>query len=294
MADEINHIQRVDGTLLLVFRELLRHRRARDAAQALGMSPSAISHALTRLRTIFDDPLFVRRAHGLEPTVRAIELQPRLERLIAAVSDLMVRNGGLDAGRRDRRFRFAAPDFVLALIAAPLLEILNETSPRTSFEARQLGGAEPMAAVAAGELDFAIGPFPHVPAPLVRERLYEDLPCVVARQGNPGVAEKLRDDEVIRFDRYWSAGSSQDFAEAGAMTPWFAAILVVSLTDQVAVCPARTAARLKEVMPLQITDPPFRKAPIEVFSVRGPADDPALAWFLEMLKRAAEAPKPAS
>jgi len=39
-------------------------------------SALAISHALTRLRDLFGDPLFIRRSHGLEPTQRAIELGP--------------------------------------------------------------------------------------------------------------------------------------------------------------------------------------------------------------------------
>jgi DNA-binding transcriptional LysR family regulator len=72
MSDfDLNQIRRLDGGLLLVFRELLRTRRAGAVAERLGLSPSAISHALNRLRDLFDDPLFIRRPHGFEPTRRA-------------------------------------------------------------------------------------------------------------------------------------------------------------------------------------------------------------------------------
>jgi DNA-binding transcriptional LysR family regulator len=58
-------IKQLDGSLLLVLRELLRQRRVTLAAQRLGLSQSAVSHALARLRELFDDPLFVRKAYGL-------------------------------------------------------------------------------------------------------------------------------------------------------------------------------------------------------------------------------------
>lgn len=77
-----NDIRRLDGGLLLIFRELLLQRRATSVAEKLGLSQSAISHALKRLRDIFNDPLFIRRPHGLEPTKRAIELGPQVETLI--------------------------------------------------------------------------------------------------------------------------------------------------------------------------------------------------------------------
>ena len=83
MSDfDLNQIRRLDGGLLLVFRELLRTRRASTVAERLGLSPSAISHALTRLRDLFNDQLFVRRPHGFEPTRRALELGPKIEALI--------------------------------------------------------------------------------------------------------------------------------------------------------------------------------------------------------------------
>ena len=72
MSDiDTNKLRRLDGGLLLVFRELLRTGRASRVAESLGLSQPAISHALARLRDLFADPLFVRRPHGFEPTLRA-------------------------------------------------------------------------------------------------------------------------------------------------------------------------------------------------------------------------------
>src|SRR5476651_79304 len=75
-------IRQLDFTLILVFQSLLRHRQATAAARDLGLSPSAISHALARLRRVFSDPLFRRLPHGLEPTRHALALSSRIDVLL--------------------------------------------------------------------------------------------------------------------------------------------------------------------------------------------------------------------
>ena len=91
-------IRKLDGGLLLIFRELLARRRASAVANQLGLSPSAVSHALARLRDVFGDPLFIRRSHGLEPTQRAIELGPRIEGLIEAIGQTVGGERAFDPG----------------------------------------------------------------------------------------------------------------------------------------------------------------------------------------------------
>src|SRR5471032_1669569 len=89
-------IRRIDGGLLLVFRELCRRRRTTAVAAHLGLSQSAVSHALARLRDLFGDPLFLRRPHGLEPTGRALELAPRIDALIDLMGPALRPDPGFD------------------------------------------------------------------------------------------------------------------------------------------------------------------------------------------------------
>src|SRR5882724_6567025 len=106
MSDiDLNDIRRLDGNLLLVFRELSRTRRTTEAARRLGITQSTVSHALARLRDLFADPLFVRRSHGLEPTRRALELAPRVDALIDMAGAVIGREGRFDPARSERRFR---------------------------------------------------------------------------------------------------------------------------------------------------------------------------------------------
>src|ERR1700679_3240999 len=109
-------IRKLDGGLLLIFRELMARRRASDVARHLGLSPSGISHALGRLRALFGEPLFIRRSHGLEPTQRAMELGPRVEALIEMIGATISTEGGFDPTRSRRRFRIACPEYIATQI----------------------------------------------------------------------------------------------------------------------------------------------------------------------------------
>src|SRR5579871_3551373 len=116
--DEFDQLQirKLDGGLLLVFRELLARRQASAVARHLGLSPSSISHALTRLRDLFGDPLFIRRSHGLEPTRRALELSPRIEALVEAIGQSVSGEPAFDPAVSRRRFRIACADPIESLI----------------------------------------------------------------------------------------------------------------------------------------------------------------------------------
>ena len=66
------HIRRLDLTLLVVFEMLLKKRNMSAVAAEMGLTQSAVSHAVGRLRSVFDDPLFVRKggrrgAYGPRP-----------------------------------------------------------------------------------------------------------------------------------------------------------------------------------------------------------------------------------
>lgn len=77
--DELK-LRRLDLGLLLVFQEIFRKRRAASAAERLGLTQPAISHALGRLRDVTGDPLFVRRPGGMLPTALAVDSRRRSTR----------------------------------------------------------------------------------------------------------------------------------------------------------------------------------------------------------------------
>ena len=123
-------IRQLDGSLLLVLRELLRQRRTTLVAKRLGLSQSAVSHALSRLRELFGDPLFVRQPHGLAPTRHALALAPQIDALLESMRGALGLADAFDPGSSERGFRIGAPDHLATLIAPPCCARSAVTRPR--------------------------------------------------------------------------------------------------------------------------------------------------------------------
>lgn len=78
-------LARADLNLLVVFEALFADRHVGRAAKRLCLSQSATSHALGRLRELFNDPLFVRNPRGIEPTPRGRELAQPIADALAQI-----------------------------------------------------------------------------------------------------------------------------------------------------------------------------------------------------------------
>ncbi|RZJ79979.1 MAG: LysR family transcriptional regulator, partial [Brevundimonas sp.] len=79
----------IDLNLLRVFDALLEEGSATRAGSRLGLTQSAVSHALTRLRHHFDDPLFIRGPSGMTPTARALEIGPGVHTALAQLQNAL-------------------------------------------------------------------------------------------------------------------------------------------------------------------------------------------------------------
>jgi DNA-binding transcriptional LysR family regulator len=296
------NIRRLDGTLLLVFRELMRQRRATVAATRLGLSQSGVSHALARLRDVFGDPLFLRRPHGLEPTRRALELAPRIEGLIALAQEAVGGEARFDPMRSTRQFHIGGAEFLIPLIAGPLLRAFETEAPHASVVFRFLIGEGALQALHRGEIDIAVGAFNSTPDTVRREPLMRDHYAVVVRKGHP-VLRKDMDVKAfcelthVMVSPGGDAAGLADVALAAlgarrrvvAVVPRFlTAFAVVAATDAALLAPRPLALRYAEALGLDVIAPPFEAPTLEVAALRrgdAPAD-PGSVWLLEQVRSA--------
>lgn len=248
-------IRRLDFTLLLVMNGLLRHRRTTIVAGELGLSQSAISYALARLRSIFADDLFVRRPHGLAPTRRAMELGPRIEALLLQAQEALGLNDSFEAATTTRAFRIAALDYVAALLGPPLLRLFERDAPNGRFALRVLRGPEALEGLRREEVDLAIGQFLRPLDGYQATPLFVDRYCVVASAGNArfrdGVTEALFEASghvLISVEGDFRSPTDQAVQDLGltrhftATAPTFLiAFAIVAGSDAVCVAPRRLA-----------------------------------------------------
>jgi DNA-binding transcriptional LysR family regulator len=290
---DISHIRQIDGTLLLVFQELLRERRATAAAARLGLTQSGISHALNRLRLLFGDELFLRRPHGLEPTARALELGPRIEALVGLANETLAGTSRFEPAASQRQFRIGGPDFMTALIAPQLVQRIKREAPGASVSfVLALGGAA-LDLVRRGEIDIAIGRLRKPLPPLEQVRLFRDTYAVAGRAGHPALKRKLTERSYSALPQVFVATTVREpppRENTYAVVPHFmAAFAIVAHTDAVVVAPRPLAERYAKAFGLSVVVTPVAVPVLDISMVRrmGAMPDTATAWLAQVVREVA-------
>ena len=182
---------RLDAGLLLVFEEVLRTGNLLRASERLQLTPSAVSHAIARLRDIFGDPLFLRRAQGVVATPRALELREPIGRALGALRGALADEGGLRPASIDRLFQIIALDALIVRFAPKLLARLTQEAPLARLAFRSLGREETLKAVREARADLALGVFEAPGSGMTTVGLGRESFAVVARKGHPLLRDGL-------------------------------------------------------------------------------------------------------
>lgn len=296
----VTQIRRLDFTLLLVLHGVLQHGRTTVVADELGLSQSAISHALRRLRDVFGEPLFIRRPHGLEPTPRARALAPQIEALIRGAEAALGREA-FDPAASARSFRIGATDYLAQLLSPPLLEAFAHSAPRARFAMHVVRGADALAALRRHEIDIAIGRFARATTGLQARPLFTDQFCVVARASNRAVPARLTKAQFEKLGHVtisvtgdFRSITDEDVRALGlarrvvATAPTFStAFAIVSRTDAIAIAPSRLAARFARAFRLKTAALPRPLGPLKIAAITRPTRDDGVDWLAARLTDAA-------
>lgn len=293
-------VRRLDPGLLLIFLETYRTGKLSLAGERLGLTPSAVSHALTRLRDIFDDDLFRRLPHGVQPTRRAHALAPLVASALEGLRELIQPLKPFDATTTDRRFRLSALDSGASLLLPDLLSQALRQAPGATITTRAIPREDALAALAGDKLDLAIGYF-WKPAPGIQTQvlLQEDYAVVWNGRGDP--PDTL--DAYVRATHLLVSSDGEptgivDLAlrrlgrkrRVAATAPnFFAALATAAGTDLIVTLPRRFADRWAETFGLQSLVPPLAIRPFNIAMAwsRDAEADEGLAWLRARLVQVA-------
>lgn len=175
----------IDLNLIPALDALLSEGSVTGAARRLGLSSSAMSRTLARLRSTTKDPLLVRAGRGLVPTPRAVALRDRVHALAREAREVLSpQDERLDLATLERTFTIRANEGFVELFSAPLVSAVIEAAPhaRLHFTPKPAKEAGPLRE---GEVDLEIGVLGAF-APEVRTRLlFRDRFLGAARTGHP-------------------------------------------------------------------------------------------------------------
>lgn len=188
------HLKEVDANLLVTLDALLVDASVTRAAERLGRSASAISHALAKLREIFNDELFVRAGQRLVPTAKALELAPTVHVILAGMESLLRPDKPFDPSLSVREFAAASGEAGELILVEPLRQRLQSLAPSVHVNWTPSRRDENIDALRNARSHFVIDiEEAAVSAPDVRvAKLFDDTLATLARPGNPLAGRKPR------------------------------------------------------------------------------------------------------
>ena len=298
------HLSQLDLNLLVQLDALLTEAHVTRAAQRAGVTQSAMSRALSRLRELLGDPLLVRTGRGMVLTQRARALAAPLARALADLEAVVLDRPSFDPATSTRTFTLATADYNEAVLLPPLLARLRREAPGVDVAAIN-HGENPWATLEDDAIDAAIGPRRGKAPALVWKLLFRDDFVVLLRRGHP----ILRRRGALTLDRFLSLpqvsiapggrpGSAADDALArigkrrrvALRVPNFlVAPLVVASSDLIGLFPARLARTQAAALALEVRPPPLELTGFDIHLAWHERfrHDAGHAWFRRVLAEVA-------
>ena len=272
----------------------LRERHVTRAAKRLGVTQSAASQRLAKLRAHFDDPLLVPGTRGLVLTPRADAMKEPLGRALAELRAALSAGEPFDASRSTRRFVLLGNDLFEAVGMPLVMRMLASDAPAITVHAER-AERDFARRLEDGSADVAFVPNFAVPESLQRLALPDQRFVVLLRNGHPRAKRRLSLAAYLSLSHLLIApqgfpGSIVDDALAAlgkqrrvvARIQHFAsAPFVVAQSDLALTCPATVATVAREHFALSVLEPPL-ELPIDRTSMVWHARsnlDPSHAWF---------------
>lgn len=289
----------LDLNLLIVLDRLGIEGSVSKTAVALGVSQSAVSNSLRRLRAHFDDELFAPVGGRMRPTALAESLLARVRVIREELDDLAESRATFTPSTSTRMFSIIASDYVYSLLLTRLIQRVRQLAPNIRVRTMPIGERTPEF-MRQGRADFLITPtqllvddHPSVP-------LFDDGYVCIAWSGNRKIGDQLTLAQYLTLDHVCTAmGGAHvvhlqgDVVEASGMdrrivayAPNFMAVADTILeTDMIATVHARAAMMQARHLPLRIFPMPLpsRRFTESLQWHRRKSDDPGLVWMRQLI-----------
>ena len=187
-----------DLNLLRIFDALFQHGSVNAAASEIGVSPSAISHALGRLRDTFDDELFVKGPGGMAPTARAAEIADRVAEVLNQVRTVLGPAEFVPASA-ERHFKVSCNHYVGWLLMPRVVSHLREQAHGAVLTVECEYGRGIADELDAGVVDLVVGTFGQIPERFESEVLFSDEWTWVLRADHPALETELTTERILQL-----------------------------------------------------------------------------------------------
>jgi len=193
-------LQNLDLNLLKVLDALMDERSVTRAAHRLGRSQPAVSNALSRLRHLLRDDLFVREPGGLVLTPRAERLRQPVRNLIGLAESCFFEQDAFDPASAAGVFRIAMPDRLSVPVSPLLLERLSRLAPNITLHVRTADRSQAVQLLAEDKVEMALGRLDDLPGFLASQNLLEEAFYCLLRRDHPALGRTGRLSRTALFE----------------------------------------------------------------------------------------------
>ena len=292
----------LDLNLLIALEALLEEASVGRAAERVGLSQPAMSHALKRLRNLVRDPLLVRVGPEMHLTPRAAALRHPLRDILARTRELLS-DQPFDPKRSARTFRMFVSDNATDLLLPVLLNRLRRDAPNISISMQALSSLD--SSELAKTLDVVVACEPSRFKGFYQRRLFTDRDACALRRGHPLAKGRMRTEDFLSARHVAVVG--RQYAEDPVDTwlrqegherhvtltvpQYLQALHVVAHSDLVAVIPERLIRAYAAPLELEAVAIPLDAGTFDEFLLhpRPTHADAACVWFRGVLVEIARA-----
>jgi DNA-binding transcriptional LysR family regulator len=297
------NLRALDLNLLTVMEAIYEMRNITAAAERLGITQSAASHALGRLRDALRDDLFVRSSEGLVPTASAQTLYPAVRDALDTIREAVSGKATFDPARSRRSFRIAIPHVMGPFIGLQLEAHVSAVAPSVelSFDTRTLP-FDLLSDIEEGRTDVAIDWMPASEGVFVNQHLFDDGLILIARRDHPRItatptAAALDRERFVALHMRPSMASAPDalrrllassnLKAAFRVSEFLEIPAVVASTDLLGIMPMSIAHQLRSIELLRLLPLPLDQAavPIVLAWHGGRRRDPGHAWLRRVVRQ---------
>jgi DNA-binding transcriptional LysR family regulator len=294
----------IDLNLLVALRALLATRNVTRAGRRVGLSPSAMSHALARLREALADPLLVRAGRQMLPTPRALALQEPLDSALGALEHLLVPQLEFSPRALERGFSIATTEHAQSVLLRHADAILRAEGPAANLYFQSLP-PDTFGRLREGTLDLAVAVYPTTEPDIERAPLFADHLVAVVRRGHPALRGRMTLERFAGYEHVLVAPNGTPtglvdrlLAErklkrrvARTSATFFDIAFLVADADYIVSLPQTFVQPLLKRLDLRMLELPLQLPSFTHSMIwhRRNTDDPAHSWLRAVVARAAVA-----
>ena len=191
------NLKETDLNLFIAFDVIYTEKNLTKAGQVLGITQPAVSNALSRLRELFDDELFIRTSKGMIPTPVANHIIKDVRSALSLIQNTISESEKFDPFTAEVTFKVSIGDTSEYRLLPLLIKELAEVAPKIKVETYLTPRKDAVRELASGSIDFSIDPPVHSDPQLKHEKIYQEDYVMIVRKDHP-----ILQKEEITIDDY--------------------------------------------------------------------------------------------